>query len=158
MRGGRKKGKKRETEAVRGMHLNSSQHPFILPSPLLYLHNASCTERRKKKNSCSFFGIRNPGCTWKNALPIISPLLFLFFPPSPPPFFFRLPGAWPWPTPAILSTRSTIPWRALVNSRDFSRPPIWLAVGRFRIFRCTVNHCDSTCLARDNGEFTTELR
>lgn len=75
----RKKKGKRETEAVRGMHLNSSQHPFILPSPLLYLHNASCTERRKKKNSCSFFGIRNPGCTWKNALPIISPLLFLLF-------------------------------------------------------------------------------
>lgn len=56
--------------------VSTSVHP-PLPSPLS--HNASCTERRKKKNSCSFFGIRNPGCTWKNALPIISPLLFLLF-------------------------------------------------------------------------------
>lgn len=154
MRGGRKKGK-RETEAVRGMHLNSSQHPFILPSPLLYLHDASCTERRKKKNSCSFFGIRNPGCTWKNALPIISPPIpsfFFFFLPfslffdclardrgqRPPPFCPRAP---PFPG-------------ALVNPLFFVRTNLargWDLPG-------TVNHCDSTCLARDNGEFTTELR
>lgn len=131
--------------------VSTSVHP-PLPSPLspqCFLH------REAEKEEFVFFLRHTKSRVYvkERAADYLSSSIPPFF-----PFFFRLPGAWRWPTPAILSTRSTIPWRALVNSRDFSRAPIWLAVGRFRIFGCTVNRCDSTCLTRDNGEFTTELR
>lgn len=58
----RKKKGKREAEATRRMHLKSFQHPFSLSLSFSISHRdplSSLTEQ-KKKNSCSFSGIRNP--------------------------------------------------------------------------------------------------
>lgn len=89
--------------------VSTSVHP-PLPTPLsprCFLH------REAEKEEFVFFLRHTKSRVYvkERAADYLSSYSFFLFFLSSLFSFFRLPGAWPWPTPAtILSTRSTISW------------------------------------------------